>query len=71
MNADVLEKLRKEYPKGTRVKLVQMDDAYAPPIGTLGRVQHIDATGSIHVKWDNGSSLAILYGVDSCVKVSE
>jgi hypothetical protein len=71
MNADVLEKLRKEYPKGTRVKLVQMDDAYAPSVGTLCRVQHIDATGSIHVKWDNGSSLAVLYGVDSCVKVSE
>lgn len=48
-----------------------MDDAYAPPVGTLGRVQHVDDTGSIHVKWDNGSSLAVLYGVDSCVKVSE
>lgn len=71
MNADVLEKLRKEYSRGTRVKLVQMDDAYAPPVGTLGRVQHIDAIGSIHVKWDNGSSLAVLYGVDSCVKISE
>lgn len=38
MNVDVLERLRKEYPKGTRVKLVQMDDAYAPSVGTLGRV---------------------------------
>lgn len=71
MNAEVLKKLKEEYPKGTRVKLVQMDDAYAPPVGTLGRVQHVDATGSIHVKWDNGSSLAVLYGVDRCVKVKE
>ena len=71
MNAEVLEKLRGEYPMGTRVKLVQMDDAYAPPAGTLGRVQHVDATGSIHLKWDNGSSLAVLYGVDRCVKVKE
>lgn len=71
MKAEVLEKLREEYPEGTRVKLVQMDDAYAPPVGTLGRVQHVDATGSIHVKWDNGSFLAILYGVDRCVKVKE
>lgn len=71
MNADVLEKLRKEYPKGTSVKLVQMDDAYAPPVGTLGRVQHVDDTDSIHAKWNNGSSLAVLYGVDSCVKMSE
>lgn len=71
MNAEVLKKLEEEYSKGTRVKLVQMDDAYSPPVGTLGRVQHIDATGSIHVKWDNGSSLAVLYGVDRCVKVKE
>lgn len=71
MNADALERLRKEYSNGTRVKLVQMDDAYAPPVGTLGRVQYVDDTGSIHVKWDNGSSLAVLYGVDSCVKVSK
>lgn len=71
MNAEVLKKLKEEYPKGTRVKLMQMDDAYAPPAGTLGRVQHVDATGSIHVKWDNGSSLAVLYGVDCCVKVKE
>lgn len=71
MNAEVLEKLKEEYPEGTRVKLVQMDDAYAPPVGTFGRVQHVDATGSIHVKWDNGSSLAVLYGVDRCVKVKE
>lgn len=71
MNVEVLKKLEEECPRGTRVKLVQMDDAYAPPVGTLGRVQHIDATGSIHVKWDNGSSLAVLYGVDRCVKVKE
>lgn len=71
MNAEVLKKLEEEYSKGTSVKLVQMDDAYSPPVGTLGRVQHIDATGSIYVKWDNGSSLAVLYGVDRCVKVKE
>lgn len=38
MNAEVLEKLRDKHPEGTRVKLVQMDDAYALPVGTLGRV---------------------------------
>lgn len=71
MNAEVLKKLEEEYPRGTRVKLMKMDDAYAPPAGTLGRVQHVDDTGSIHVKWDTGSSLAVLYGVDRCVKVKE
>lgn len=31
-----LAELRREYPKGTRVQLVRMDDKYAPPIGTYG-----------------------------------
>jgi hypothetical protein len=30
------EELRKIYPNGTRVELLQMDDIQAPPIGTKG-----------------------------------
>lgn len=30
---EVVEALRKEYPAGTRVELVKMDDLQAPPIG--------------------------------------
>jgi hypothetical protein len=41
-----LEQLRKTYPNGTRVELVQMDDIQAPPIGTKGTVYGIDDTGS-------------------------
>ena len=33
---EIVEKLKKEYPKGTRVQLVAMDDFQAPPIGTKG-----------------------------------
>ena len=29
---------RRLYPAGTRVELVQMDDAQAPPVGTRGTV---------------------------------
>ena len=46
---------RRLYPAGTRVELVQMDDAQAPPIGTRGTVIGVDDTGSIMVRWDNGS----------------
>lgn len=66
----VLE-LRRRYPNGTRVKLVEMDDEQAPPIGTKGTVYGIDDIGSLLVHWDNGSSLHVLYGIDSCVKVDE
>ena len=36
------EKLKAQYPKGTRAELLEMDDVYAPPIGTLGTVQYIE-----------------------------
>lgn len=60
----VIEYLRNTYPIGTRVKLVEMDDPQAPPIGTQGTVKFVDDIGSICVAWDNGSSLSVIYGVD-------
>lgn len=60
---------RRLYPAGTRIELVQMDDAQAPPVGTRGTVIGVDDTGSIMVDWDNGSGLNIIYGVDRCRKV--
>lgn len=64
-----IDSIRKQYPKGTRVELVQMDDVQAPPIGTEGIVIGVDDIGSIMVNWDNGSSLSIVLGEDSCRKV--
>lgn len=64
-----VEKVRNEYPKGCRVVLERMDDMQAPPIGTEGTVRGVDDTGSIMVKWDNGSSLHVVYGEDRCRKI--
>ena len=68
---DIVEKVRKEYPIGTRVELVRMDDFQAPPIGTKGTVKGVDDTASILVSWDNGSSLNVVYGIDKCRKIDE
>jgi len=62
----VVERIRKEYPIGTRVELVRMDDPQAPPVGTLGTVKGVDDIGSIMVSWDNGSSLSVTFGEDAC-----
>ena len=70
-NKEVVEYIRSQYPAGTRVELVQMDDAQAPPVGTLGTVWGLDDTGSIMVHWDNGSGLNVVYGIDVCRKVSK
>ena len=66
---EIVNQLRNEYPAGTRIKLTGMDDVQVPPIGTLGTVQGVDDMGSIMVHWDNGSTLSLVYGVDSCEKI--
>ena len=63
------EELRKIYPNGTRVELLQMDDIQAPPIGTKGTVYGVDDTGCLLVHWDNGSGLSVIYGEDIVRKV--
>jgi hypothetical protein len=68
---EILEKLRKEYPPGTRVELIRMEDIQAPPTGTQGTVIGVDDIGSIMVSWDNGSSLSVVYGEDSCRKLKD
>ena len=69
VNRAIIEYLRKQYPVGCRVELIKMDDYQAPPIGTLGTVKGIDDIGSIMVRWDNGSSLSVVYGEDVCKRI--
>ena len=66
---ETVEQLRIEYPEGTRVELLEMDDPQAPKIGTKGTVKGVDDTGSILVSWDSGGSLNVIYGVDKCRKI--
>ena len=61
-----LAQLRKQYPVGTKIQLISMRDEKYPILpGTIGEVTHIDDLGSIHMKWQNGSSLALIPEVDS------
>ena len=70
-NREAVERVRREYPAGTRVELVRMDDAQAPPIGTKGTVTGVDDTASVMVAWDNGSSLHVIYGEDVVRRIKE
>ena len=61
---ETIEMVRRQYPAGTRVELVRMDDRQAPPPGTKGTVLGVDDTGSLLMRWDNGSGLNVVYGED-------
>lgn len=64
-----VEHLRKQYPIGTKIELLEMDDVQAPPIGTVGTVYGVDDFGSLLVRWENGSSLSVIDGVDRVKKI--
>lgn len=68
---EIVERVRREYPAGTRVELVRMDDVQAPPAGTLGTVTGVDDTASLLMRWDNGSHLNVVYGEDVVRKATK
>ena len=66
------EHMKRCYPPGTRLVLLSMDDPYAPvPSGTKGTVVHVDDAAKIHMKWDNGRTLALVRGEDSFRKLTD
>lgn len=65
LNRAKVEMLKLKYPKGTRIRLIHMDDPFAPvEDGTLGTVEVVDDGGQIHIHWDNGRGLALVPEVD-------
>ena len=73
ISKEALQALREQYPAGTRVELVHMDDPFNTKLtpGCRGTVRVVDDIGTIHVRWDCGSGLGIVYGEDVCRKVVE
>ena len=71
ISKEALQRLRETYPEGTRVELTHMDDPYNTTLvpGCKGTVKFVDDMGTIHVSWDCGSSLGLVYGEDSCKKL--
>lgn len=50
-----IEQIRKNYPVGCRIELLEMNDKQAPPIGTRGTVRGVDDIGSnffTYPTWD-------------------
>lgn len=67
----MVEFVKKTYTEGMRVRLISMDDLQAPPPGTEGTVRYVDDVGTIHVRWDTGSGLGLIYGEDTFEVIKE
>ena len=66
-----IQRLREQYPRGSRVELLEtVTDPYHPlPAGSKGTVWAVDDAGQLHINWDEGGSLALIYGIDSFRKI--
>ena len=66
----IIERLRIQYPAGCRVELVSMNDPYTKlRPGDQGKVIAVDDIGTVHIAWDNGSSLGVAYGEDVILRL--
>ena len=68
ISKEALQRIREQYPEGTRVELTKMSDPYRTDLvpGCKGTVRFVDDMGTIHVSWDIASSLGVVYGEDAC-----
>ena len=72
IHLEMLKQLRENYTPGTRVMLIRMSDPYTNlKQGDRGTVTLVDDIGTIHVNWDCGSSLGVVFGEDECRRIEE
>jgi DNA-directed RNA polymerase subunit M/transcription elongation factor TFIIS len=67
MTRDLIKHIKDTYQPGIRIRLVSMERAPQMPPGLMGKVTVVDDAGQIHVAWKNGSSLALICGVDKFI----
>ena len=61
-----IERLRAQYPIGSRIVLDHMGDDPRPiPAGSKGTVIGVDDIGTVHCSFDNGRRLGLIPGEDS------
>ena len=59
LKREEVERIKEKYTKGTPIRLYSMEGEHTVPPGSRGVVDHVDDIGQIHMKWENGSSLAL------------
>ena len=64
-----LKEIREMYPEGTQIVITEMAGESQMPYGLKGTVKFVDDAGQIHMRWENGSSLALNINDDTFEKV--
>ena len=71
MKDEEIKQIKEKYTIGTKVKLIKMYDMQEVPVGTKGIIEFIDDIGTLHIKWENGSTLGLVVGVDEFEIIEE
>ena len=67
---EYVQRIKEQYPVGTRIRLNHMSDPQAVPDGTEGTVTYVDSIGQLGMKWDNNRSLSLVPGEDDFSVIS-
>lgn len=59
-----VEEIKSVFKKGLKVELEEMVGEPDMAKGLQGVIDFVDDAGHIHMKWDNGRSLSLIWGKD-------
>lgn len=60
-----VEYIKHKYITGTKIKLIKIYDLLSTiPSETTGVIERVDDRGTLHINWDNGSTLGLVVGTD-------
>ena len=72
IDKDLVQRMKEQYPPGTRIELDYMGDDPRPIApGTKGTVRVVDDMGTVHCNFDNGRRLGLVPGEDSFHVISK
>lgn len=67
-----IKDIKKKYIAGTKIKLIKMYDFYNDlATGEEGIITSVDDLGTLNIKWENGSTLGLVVGVDEFEIIEE
>jgi hypothetical protein len=67
-----VERTRQNYPNGTRVELISMEDPYSKlTAGDRATVVGVDDIGDLLCEWDSGSTLKLIPSADQFRKLTK